>query len=144
MPVEMLTCHHFSVANSLRWIEPIIFLIAFTCTAVLTFNLYVFEMTHSITLEIIVAFQDTLLTVGVTFGYFYLSELITAHLLEIDAIFFYAPWYRQLSAKQQRLLTLPIQRAQHVFRLKGLGFVEASLMVFSSVLARASALILTK
>lgn len=130
---EFSNFSNISVAESLRWIESIIFLITFTCTAVLTFNMFVFEMADTITLEIIVAFLDTMLTVGVTFGYFYLSEQITSQLLGIDTVFFGSPWYCYLSAKQQRLLIQPIQRAQLVFRLKGFGVIEASLVVFSEV-----------
>lgn len=56
----------------------------------------------------------------------------TTDLLEIGDIFYNSAWYR-LPIKEQRLLALPIQRSQREFRLSGLGFLDCSLAVYSSV-----------
>lgn len=115
--------------------EVVLFVSTIVCTIVLALNLYVLESTESINIEILVALPHTALTVGVTFGYFYLSEVITSNLLDVGDFFYDSSWYR-LPANRQRLLMLPIQRAQSEFRLRGLGIVDASLPVFASVRAR--------
>lgn len=111
----------------------ILFSITLDCSVVLACDLFVLQLTASIDLESIVAFIDVANTVLITFSYFYLSEWITNDLLEIGDHFYAAPWYR-LAAKQQRLVMLPILRAEREFRLKGLGFFDSSLAVFSTVL----------
>lgn len=124
---------HFSVAKSLSsMMDIILFFITLTCTVVIAFNLYVLEICDSIDLEILVALMDVWFIVAMTFGYFYLSEWITADLLAVGDTFYDSPWY-WLPAKQQRILTLPIQRAQRAFRLKGLGLFDCSLVFFLTV-----------
>lgn len=111
----------------------ILFYITLDCTVVIALNLYVFELIDTIDLQIMAALIDLLNMVFMTFSYFYLSERITADLLEIGDIFYDSLWYR-LPAKQQRLLVLPIERAQRVFRLNGLGLFDCSLATFLTVL----------
>lgn len=61
-----------------------------------------------------------------------LSENLTADLHGIGNNYYSCAWYR-LTAKQQQLFVLPIQRSQKEFRMTGLGLVDCSLRVFSSV-----------
>lgn len=65
----------------------------------------------------------------------HLSEWITSDFSEIGEIFYNSEWY-ELQVREQRLLTLPIGRAQRVFRLKGLGLFDCSLVVFLMVTFR--------
>lgn len=114
------------------WIETVLFVSTIVCTIVLAVNLYAFEMSDSINIQIVVAFLDTLLMVSITLGYFYLAEEITSNLLDIGEFLYDSPWYR-LPMKQQSIILLPIQRAHLVFRLTGLGIFEASLTAFAMV-----------
>lgn len=72
------------------------------------------------------------MVIMLTFAHYYLSERVTFDLLEIGAIFYNLTWY-QLPVKQQRLITLPIARAQREFRLRNLNLSDCSLAVFLSV-----------
>lgn len=54
------------------------------------------------------------------------------NLFEVGDIFYNSLWYK-LPSQEQKLLILPIQRSQKLFRLNGFGIVDCSLEVFSSV-----------
>lgn len=112
--------------------EVVVFISMIACTGVLAFNLYALESSGAINIQSLIGVSDTLMIVGSTFGYFYLSEVITASLLDIGDFFYDSPWYR-LPANQQRIIMLPMERAHQVFRLTGLGLFEASMIVFSTV-----------
>lgn len=113
--------------------DMILFFLLLTCVIDIAVNLYVLEMNTSIDLATITAVVDMLFATGFTFTYFYLSEWITADLVEISDHFYNSPWCGVLVAKQQRLLVLTIQQAQREVRLKGLGLFDGSLAVFLSV-----------
>lgn len=113
--------------------EIFLFCLTFTCITVIAFNLYVLELSDTIDLETIVALVDVSFTVASTFAYFYLSDWITGDLLAIGDTFYDSPWYHLPSSKQQCLLVVPLQRAQRVFRLKGMQLFDCSLAVFSTV-----------
>lgn len=117
--------------------QVILFSLTLDCIIVIAFNLYVLELTDAFGLQTIVALVDTSFTTLWAFAYYYLSEWITADLLDIGDTVYHSPWYR-LPAKQQRLVMLPIERAQQEFRLTGLGLFNCSLAVFSSVLLQFS------
>lgn len=112
--------------------ELILFNITLACTLVIAFNLFTIELSDGLNYDILTALADIIIVIALTFAYFYLSERITADLLEICDIFYNSPWF-QLSTKQQKLLTLPIQRAGRELRLTGLGLIDCSLIVFSKV-----------
>lgn len=118
-------------------IDVILFSVTFTCIAAITFNLLAVELNGSLNLEIIVSFGNLIRVGGITFLYFYLADWLTTDLLDIGDIFYESVWY-QLPAQQQKLLGLPIQRAQRVMRLTGLGLFECSLPVFAGVIFTAS------
>lgn len=67
-----------------------------------------------------------------TYIFCFLSEYVTYKLSDIGDHFYNCAWYN-LPVKQQKMFILPIQRAQVEFRINGLGLVECSLNVFSSV-----------
>lgn len=104
----------------------------FTCVIVITLNLLVVELNESINLEVIVAFLNAGIMIGLTFALFYLAEWITSDLLSIGELFYNSAWYR-LSVHEQTRLVLSIQRAHRELRLNGLGLFACSLPVFSSV-----------
>lgn len=114
-----------------RIMKVITFTVMLTCTLVIAFNLFVAEVS-GVGIETLFAFTDSLFMILITFMYCYLSEWVTSDLLEIGDLFYNSAWYR-LPVKQQRLLTLPIGRAQREFRLSGLGLFDCSLALFSSV-----------
>ena len=112
--------------------EMILFGWTLTCIVSIAFNLFVVELIETFTLEIYVALLNVILTCALTFGQFYLSEWITQDLLGIGDMFYDSPWYR-LPTKRQKLMVLPLQRAQRELRLKGLGLFDCSLAVFATV-----------
>lgn len=110
----------------------IMFIVTLSCIIVIACSLAVVELSDSFNLQMLTAFFDLAVLIGVTFAYYYASEWITSDLLQIGDIFYDSAWYR-LPARQQRLVRLSIIRGQSVLRLRGLGFVECSLPVFASV-----------
>lgn len=121
------------MAESLREVmKVVLFSMTLTCVIVIAANLLVFELNESFNQEIFVAFLDMGVEIIMTFAHFYLAEWITSDLLTIGDHFYNSAWY-DLPLKHQKLLVLPIQRAQRELRLKGLGLFECSLPVFSMV-----------
>lgn len=112
--------------------EVILFNMSLSSTICVSFNLYAVEISDTLSLEVIVASFDLAITLALLFAYCYLSDWMTADLLEIGDVFYNSSWYRQ-QTKQQRLLVLPIQRANRLVRLKSLGLFDCSTAVFLSV-----------
>lgn len=111
----------------------VLFNMTFICVIVIALNLLVVELNESVSVQMVVAFTDLISVVLVTFSYFFLAECITTDLLSVGDLFYNSDWYRLLSVQQQKLLVLPIQRAQRELRLKGLGLFDCSLVTFASV-----------
>lgn len=103
----------------------------------LAMDLFAVELNGVASLEGLYALVDALLTFTLMFGYCFGSECVTSDLMEVGDIFYNSSWYR-LPVKQQKLLALPIQRAQREFRLSGLGLIDCSLAVFLSVICVSS------
>lgn len=114
--------------------ELISFTMILNCTLNIALNLLAIELNDAISAAMLNVFINFSLILLSTFLYCYLSECLTADLLDIADIFYDSAWY-QLGVKEQRLAMLPIERAQRVFRLRGLGLFDCSLTVFSSVRA---------
>lgn len=112
--------------------KAVLFNLTFACVIVIASNLLVVELNESINVEMMVAFVNLIVITVMTFAHFYLAEKITSDLLSIGDLFYNSAWYR-LPIKQQKLLVLPIQRAQRELRLKCLGLFNCSMPVFSSV-----------
>lgn len=112
--------------------EMTVFTTALLCTIVLALSLFKVELNGLLSMETMVAFINTTAVLMLMLIYCYLSECLTSDLLEVGDIFYNSMWY-QLPVSKQRLLVLPIARAQRVFRLRGLGLFDCSLVVFSSV-----------
>lgn len=112
--------------------EMIIFKITLTCTIVIASSLFVLELNVFLSIEALIAFINLICVLMPMVIYCYLSEWVTSDLLEIGDIFYNSPWH-QLPSKEQRLVALPIGRAQRMFRLRGVGLIDCSLAVFSSV-----------
>lgn len=124
---------NFSLTESVSdMMEVTLFNITFTCIICIAFNLLAVELSESFSLELMVASSDIAVVIGITAVYYFHSEWITSDLLEIGDNFYNSTWYL-LPVHQQRLLVLPIQRADREFRLKALGLFECSKAVFLSV-----------
>lgn len=118
--------------------QVILFIITMTCTINIAFNLFVLELNESFSFEMADASINMLVMLSLTFAYFYFSERVTVDLLRIDESFYNSAWYRLLTAKQQRRLVLPIQRAQRAFRLTCWGLIDCSLPVFLQIIKTAA------
>lgn len=110
----------------------ILFTLTFLCTFDMALNLRALEMYSLFTIEMLNMFVNFSMVFALTLAHYYLSERVTANLLEIGEIFYNSAWYR-LPVKHQLLLTLPIHCAQQEIRLNGLGFFDCSLAFFCSV-----------
>lgn len=112
--------------------DPILFAMILTCSVALALDLFAIELAGVISVETTNAVLNINLLLILIFTYCYRSECVTTDLLEIGDNFYNSEWYR-LPVKQQQLLALPIERAHSEFRFKGLGLLNCSLAVFSSV-----------
>lgn len=74
----------------------------------------------------------TAIIISSTFAYCYFSENVTNDLASIGESFYSSKWY-QLPINQEKLFIMPIQRSQIEFRITGLGLVDCSLVIFTSV-----------
>lgn len=110
----------------------IVFTMTIICTLVVAMNLFAIELIDAVTTETMNAVLNTFFVLLLVFMYCSLSEYMTSDLSEIGDIFYNSVWYR-LPVKEQCLMLQPIERAQRVFRLKGLGLFDCSLDVFTTV-----------
>lgn len=110
----------------------IVFTMTIICTLVVAMNLFAIELIDAVTTETMNAVLNTFFVLLLVFMYCSLSEYMTSDLSEIGDIFYNSVWYR-LPVKEQCLMLQPIERAQSVFRLKGLGLFDCSLDVFTTV-----------
>lgn len=110
----------------------ILFQIILTCTIVIALSLFVLELNDFLSIETLIALINLICVLMPMVIYCYLSEWVTSDLMEIGEIFYNSNWHR-LPNKEQRLVALSIGQAQRVFRLRGLGLIDCSLAVFSSV-----------
>lgn len=83
-------------------------------------------------ISIVISILGSSCTLASTYIFCHLSEYVTRDLCAIGEFFYNFGWY-QLPLKKQVLFILPIQQAQIEFRMTGLGIVECSLRVFTSV-----------
>lgn len=113
--------------------ESVVFILTLTFSAIIAFSLFAIEQSVGFNFETLVAFMDLGVMFSVTFAYFFFSERITTDLSEIGEIFYYSPWYGRLTAKQQKLLVLILQRSQREVRLTGMGLFDCSLPIFKAV-----------
>lgn len=122
-----------SIAESLGSIMDLfLFSMVLLITIVIATDLAAVELSDALSLEAMIAIADLALVLMADFVYSFQSDFVTLSMLEIGEIFYNSPWYR-LPAAKKRLLVLPIQRAQREFRLKGLGLIDCSVVVFTSV-----------
>lgn len=112
--------------------EIILFNKAVMCIIAIALNLYAVELNDTLSLEAIIAIFDLYLILSLALVYFYFAEQITSDLLDIGDMFYNSPWYH-LPIRQQKLLTLPIQRAARELRFKCLNIFDCSLAVFAAV-----------
>lgn len=102
------------------------------CAASLALCMVGIEKSGLSSTNFFLAMAGVVTTVTSTYIYCFLSENVASDLSAIGSIFYDCEWYR-LPVKQQKLFGVAIQRAQKSFRMTGLGLVECSLRVFTSV-----------
>lgn len=91
------------------------------------------DFDHLLTVATICSIEGVLCLLASTFIFCSMSEHLTSTLLSIGDIFYERAWYR-MSVKHQQIIILAIHRSQMKFRLMGLGMIECSLSVYTSVL----------
>lgn len=128
--------HFISVAENISDVmQSILFYQLMSCVLFSVFSLFALDQSifmHKIDFTTICSLAALLSALIPTFVYCYFSEGLTADLLEVSDILYESMWYK-LPNQEQKLLILPIQRAQRVFRLNGFKFVACSLDTFSRV-----------
>lgn len=102
------------------------------CAVTLAIYMLSAETSQVSSMDFCNAVLGTTLTLSSTYLYCYFSENVTYNLASIGQSFYQSDWYR-LPPEQQKLAILSIQRAQREFRMTGLGLVDCSLRIFSSV-----------
>lgn len=112
--------------------DGILFSMFVTCTVIIAFNLHVLGSNELFSLQTVVAICDVACLLPSSFTYCYQAEIVTANLLKIGDIVYGSAWYR-LPVKQQQRLIFPLQRSQHIYRLKSLRLINCSLPVFWTV-----------
>lgn len=123
-----------SVTRGISYIvEVILFSLTMISAITIALNLLAFEINDVISLEMMTAFFDLFIVLNLTFAHYYLSERLTANLLEIGDIFYNSAWLK-LPVKQQRLLVISLERGHCVFRLRGLRLFDCSLANFAMVI----------
>lgn len=123
----------FSIAKCVGDILSVgIFFQLLVCAVSLAVYMYGVETTDQL-ISAVVPISTSIATIATTYIYCFLSEKVTHYLSIVGDYFYNCAWYR-LTIKQQRLFISPIQRAQLKFRITGLGIVDCSLGVFSSVI----------
>lgn len=110
----------------------ILFALTLLCTLDIALNLSAAESNNLLSLKMLYICANLLLVVMLAFVHSYLSERVTSDLLGIGEIFYSSAWYK-FPVIHQRLMALPIERAQCEIRLKNLDLFDCSLAVFSSV-----------
>lgn len=110
----------------------ILFSMLLTCTVIVAFNLFALESNAMFSVQTVIAVCNVGCLLPSNFTYCLLAEQVTDNLLHVGDILYDSPWYR-LPLQQQKLLIIPIQRAQREFRLKSLRLINCSLAVFSAV-----------
>lgn len=90
------------------------------------------ETNNSHNASFFISMIGVIVTTTTTYIYCFLSEFVTHELAVIGDYFYDCAWY-YLPARQQKLFIMPIQRTHLEFRMTGLGIVQCSLGVFSSV-----------
>lgn len=87
---------------------------------------------EEISFNTFMSFAALLCSLIPTFLYCYFADGVTVNLFEIGDIFYKSMWYK-LPNQKQRLLILPIQRSQRIFRLHGYKIVDCTLESFAAV-----------
>lgn len=114
-------------------ISPVLFYQLVLCAVNTAIFLYVLGLQGLLlNLDALVCLMGILSVLFPTFIYCHLSESLTFKLCSVGLIYYSCAWYC-LPIKQQKLIILPIKRAQKEVRMTGLGIVDCSLSIFSSV-----------
>lgn len=131
-----LICHFssfFSVANIIGdSMSTVFFYQLLFCAINTAFFLFVIESCALFSLSTLVCFVGISSVLVPAFFFCKLSENVTFELEVIGDSFYDCSWYC-LSVKQQKLFILVIGRSQKATRMNGLGIIQCSLGVFTSV-----------
>lgn len=111
----------------------ILFFQLLSCVTNAAFALFALDLTlGELNFDTLITIMSTINVLSSTFIYCYFADGVTSDLLEIGDIFYNSLWYK-LPLREQKLLFLPIQRAQKEFRLDGFGMVYCTLETFGAV-----------
>lgn len=137
---DSFSVQFFSVLSSANVVEDtmsvlIFFQMLFSATELASF-LFAIDETRGMDLMNGTAILGGWTILMPTYLFCKLSENVSVSMQTIGDAVYGCSWYC-LSAKQQTLFVLPMQRAQKEIRINGLGIVDCSLAVFVSVNARA-------
>lgn len=131
---SILSCQFTSIANSFGEIMNVgLFCQLLVCAILLAVYMIGLESNSSLSVSFVVSLVGLIYNVILAFIFCFLSEFATHKLSAIGDSFYNFAWYR-LPVKQQKMIILPIQRAQNEFRMSGFGVLECSLRVFSKVI----------
>lgn len=124
----------FSVAeNTCDLMQSVLFYQLVICVLFIAFSLFSLDQSmHEINFNTFLSTIAVLVALTPTFIYCYYADGVTADLHRVGDIFYQLLWYK-LTNQEQKLLILPMQRAQQIFRMKGYGIVDCSLQIFLTV-----------
>lgn len=126
-------CLTISLANGVGEIMSVgLFFQLLVCAASIAVYMVGMEKSVPFSMGFFLGLCGFVTVITTTYVYCFLSENVSSDLEAIGDGFYDYEWY-QLSARQQQLFGLTIQRAQKAFRMNGLGLVECSLRVYASV-----------
>lgn len=128
-----VSCFLFRLANAINEIlSVVLFFQLLVCAVSLAIFMVGLEKSYIFSMNFILALSGLAAIIASAYICCFLSDRMIRALSEIGDIFYAVAWY-ELPVVQQNPFILSIQRAQKEFRMTGLGFVECSLRVFSTV-----------
>lgn len=106
------------------------------CAGIIALNLFnLVSNGNAFNFRLIVSSYELFCSIGSTYIYCYLSNVVMASLLDCGDAFYQYAWY-DLTVKQQKIIFLVIRRAHNEFCFNGLGLVYCSLDTFLSVILK--------
>lgn len=103
------------------------------CVVDVVFDLISLDQTlHQLNTSTVHSIATLFILLALAFIFCYYADRVTVDLLAVSDIFYNSLWYK-LPFQEQKMLILPIRRAQKKFRLTGYTVFECSIEVFVKV-----------
>lgn len=102
----------------------VLFSLLIVCAVITALSLFGLQTNDWISYDTVVSVYEMFGVVVAAFIYCYLSSHVTTYLLDASDIFIYDCKWFMLPAHQQKLIILPMQRAQREFYFNGLGMIN--------------------